>query len=317
MEYYQAFQNRTGQTVAVLNQYLPTLKLSGVDAADLLAQADALNALAQSRDNALAAYDAANNAENQGFLAIQGLTLALPQAAESELDDTVPDESALNDLLAPAYAIVPRTTELALERGKKIVSAVTRINVFLLAAAPPRDPVTAGGKTVADLITAMNSQPALEQAVEDRAVDVTAARTALRTAAAIVDRLNKRFYGKLQAEARTDAALATALAGITTESANLPGTLGIRHLLQGGVNGLQLLIAYDNGSYTSGATNTLEWLVVGVDQDFTHHTPADPSGNALGPFTIGQVVKLRTRVTNSNGTTTGSIRTLTILNPAP
>jgi hypothetical protein len=29
------------------------------------------------------------------------------------------------------------------------------------------------------------------------------------------------------------------------------------------------------------------------------------------------VVKLLTRVTNANGTTTGSIRTLTILNPAP
>jgi len=43
----------------------------------------------------------------------------------------------------------------------------------------------------------------------------------------------------------------------------------------------------------------------------------DPSGNALGPFTAGQVVKLRTRVTNSNGTATGSIRTLAILNPAP
>ncbi|NBQ70054.1 MAG: hypothetical protein EBU46_14995 [Nitrosomonadaceae bacterium] len=59
------------------------------------------------------------------------------------------------------------------------------------------------------------------------------------------------------------------------------------------------------------------WKVEGVDQDFTHHNPVDPSGNALGPFTIGQVIKLRTRVTNSNGTTTGSIRTLTMLNPAP
>jgi hypothetical protein len=51
--------------------------------------------------------------------------------------------------------------------------------------------------------------------------------------------------------------------------------------------------------------------------DFTHTAPADPSGNALGPFTVGQVIKLRTRVTNSNGTTTGSVRTLTVLNPAP
>lgn len=317
MEYYQAIQNRTGQTVAVITQYVPTLKVGATDAAALLALADGLNPLAQTRDNALTDYDAAVNAENQGFLSIQGMTLSLPQAAEGELDDTVITEAALIDLLDPAYAIVPRTTELALGRGKKVVSAITKINAFLLATVPPRAAITAGGKGVADLTTAMNAQPALEQTVEDRAVDVTDARTALRTAATTVDRLNKRFYAKLEAEARTNPALAEALAGITTGGENLPGTLGILAILQGGVNGLQLLVSYENGTFTTGATSTVEWMVEGVDTDFTHTAAVDPSGNALGPFTIGQVVKLRTRVTNSNGTTTGSIRTLTILNPAP
>ena len=316
MEYYQAIQNRTGQTVAVIDQYLPTLKAGGVDSAALLAQADALNPLAQTRDNALTDSDSATNAENQGFLTIRGLDLSLPQAAEGELDDTVPAESALIDLLAPAFAIVPRTTEFAMERGHKVVSAVTKINTFLVAAVPPRDAITSGGKAVGNLVTEMNAQPAKEQTVEDRAVDVTSARTDLRVATTAVDRLNKRYYDKLSAEARTNAALAEALANITTTSGNLPGTLGIRTLLQGGVNGLQLLISYENGTYTSGATSTVEWMVEGVDTDFTHTAPADPSGNALGPFTIGQVVKLRTRVTNANGTTTGSVRTLTILNPA-
>lgn len=316
MEYYQAIQNRTGQTVAVINQYLPTLKVGAVDAAGLLALADALNGKAQTRDDALADLDAAVNTENQGFLTIQRLTLSLPQAAEGELDDTVPAESALIDLLAPAFAIVPRTTELALERGHKVVSAVTKINTFLVPAVPPRDAITSGGKTVGNLVSEMNAQPAKEQTVEDRAVDVTSARTDLRVATTAVDRLNKRYYDKLSAEARTNPALAEALANITTTSGNLPGTLGIRTLLQGGVNGLQLLTSYENGTYTSGATSTVEWMVEGVDTDFTHTAPADPSGNALGPFTIGQVVKLRTRVTNANGTTTGSVRTLTVLNPA-
>jgi hypothetical protein len=56
-------------------------------------------------------------------------------------------------------------------------------------------------------------------------------------------------------------------------------------------------------------------MVVGTDADFTNTTAADPSGNALGPFAAGTTVKLRTRVTNSNGTTTGSVRTLTIQAP--
>ncbi len=40
------------------------------------------------------------------------------------------------------------------------------------------------------------------------------------------------------------------------------------------------------------------------------------SGNAPGLFVAGQVVKLRTRTKNANGTTTGSVRTLTILEPS-
>ena len=127
--------------------------------------------------------------------------------------------------------------------------------------------------------------------------------------------LNKRFYAKLEAEARTNPTLADALGQITTTTVNLPGTLGIRHVLQGGVNGLQLLVTYDNGSYDTHATSVIEWQVVGVDADFTHTHPADPSGNALGPFPGGQTVKLRTRVTNGNGTTTGSVRTLTLVTP--
>jgi hypothetical protein len=53
-------------------------------------------------------------------------------------------------------------------------------------------------------------------------------------------------------------------------------------------------------------------VAVGVDADFTHNLVVDPSGNALGPFTVGQTVILRTRVTNTNGTTTGAVGTLTI-----
>ena len=315
MEFYQDIQNRAGQTVAILNQYLPTLKVGTVDSTGLLALSQALEGLAQTRDNELASYDAANNAENQGFLTLQALSLALPQAAESELDDTVPAESALIDLLASVYAVVPRTTELALERSHKLVSVLNKINTYLTTATPARPAITTGGKGVTDLIATMAAQPGLEQTLEDHAVEVTTARTTLRVAATTVDRLNKRFYGKLQAEARTNATLATALSGITTTSGNLPGTLGIRQVLQGGLNGLQLLVSYDNGTFDSTATNTLEWLLEGVDTGFTHTEAAQASSNALGPFPAGQVVKLRTRVTNGNGTTTGSVRKLTILNP--
>jgi hypothetical protein len=315
MEYYQVYQNRAVQTAAVLNKFIPTLKVNGVDAAGLLAQSNALDGLAQKRDDALTTSDAAVNAESLGQNAIHDLVLSLPHVAEGELDDNVPAESALMDLLAPVYAIVPRTTELALERGMKLKSALDKINAYLAAEIPARPPVTSGGKGETDLVALMTAQPALEQAIEDTAAAVSSARTTLRTAATNVDRLNKRFYAKLQSEARTNPALADALAQIDTESMNLPGTLGINNIVQGGTDQLHLLVSYDNASYDGMATNTIEWQVVGTDNDFTNSAAVDPSGNTLGPFAVGKTVNIRTRVTNGNGTTTGSTRTLTMQPP--
>lgn len=315
MEYFQAFQTRATQTVAVVNEHIPTLTVGGFTITDLSNQSTALDSLAQARDNALADYDQANNAENQGFLLISGLTLSLPQAAEGDLDDGIEAESPLLDLLSPAYAIKPRTTVSALERAKKVVAALTKINGYLAALTTPRAPITSGGKGIADLIAAMAAQPAKEQTVEDRASDVSTARSTLRNAAVAVDRLNKRFYSRLQSESRSNSALADALGQIVTDSANQPGTLGIRSLLQGGTDNLHILLSYDNGSYDGTATSTVEWQIVGTDNDFTHSVAVDPSGNALGPFIVGQTVKLRTRVSNANGTTTGSVRTLAIVAP--
>jgi len=315
MEFYQQIQNRTGQTVAVINQVMPSITVGTTSSAGLLAQSIGLDGLAQTRNNALTDYDQANNIEYQGFLAIRALTLSLPQSAVGELDKTIVAEKALLDLLVPVRAIDPRTTELAMERGKKLVSVLTKMNAYLAGLPPTRLPITSGGKGLTELTAMLAAQPALEQAVEDRAADVTEARTALRTAATLLDRLNKRFYSKLKAEARTNATLATALGQITTESANLPGTLGITSVLQGGTDNLHILLTYAKDTYDATATSIVEWMVTGTDPDFTHSVAVEPDGNEIGPFARGDVVKLRSRVTNANGSTTGSIRTLTLTAP--
>ena len=317
MEYYQATQNRAAETAAVINRNLPGLSVGGQTAAALSSTSSVLDTMAQTRDDALAAFDEANNFENLGFLTLQSLTLALPQAAAGELNDEVPVESGLLDLLDPVYAITPRTTGFAMERGKKLVSALTLINSYLTGVVPARASITSGGRGLAQLTAALGSLPGRGQTEENRAADARAARTTLHVAATGLDRLNKRFYSRLQSEARTNPTLAEALSQITTDSANLPGTLAVKSLLQGGSGGLHLLLSYENGSYDSSATNTVEWMVTGMDTDFTHQVAADPSGNTLGPFVAGSTVKLRTRVTNANGTTTGSIRTLVIATVGP
>ena len=55
--------------------------------------------------------------------------------------------------------------------------------------------------------------------------------------------------------------------------------------------------------------------LVDTDPDLTHSAPVAPSGNTLGPFAVGMVARIRTRVSNANGTTTGSVRTLAMPPP--
>ena len=53
MEYHQAIQNRAAETAAVITKHLPALAVGGVTSAGLLAASSGLDALAQTRDDAL------------------------------------------------------------------------------------------------------------------------------------------------------------------------------------------------------------------------------------------------------------------------
>lgn len=147
MEYYQAIQNRAAQTAAVVNQYFPTMSIGGITFSTVARTgARARRAGAEHVIMRWPPFDTANNAENRNFLAIRSLILALPKMAQGDLDDGIDSESALLDLLSPAFAIDPRNSELALKRGKKLISALTRINEHLSAQTPPRPPISSGGK---------------------------------------------------------------------------------------------------------------------------------------------------------------------------
>ena len=53
----------------------------------------------------------------------------------------------------------------------------------------------------------------------------------------------------------------------------------------------------------------------GYDVSFNHSAAYDPRGNAIGPFTVGQAIRVRTTVTNTHGTRTGGVRQLTLIAP--
>lgn len=107
-----------------------------------------------------------------------------------------------------------------------------------------------------------------------------------------------------------------ALAGIPTEpSTPAPEVIEIDTVTQGGDEGVQVLVAYVPGGGQHATTKKVKWKVDGVDTDFVNEAPLDASGNALGPFMVGQVVHILTEVKNSAGTRTTAPRTITIEEP--
>ena len=312
MEFYQSIQNRTNQTAAVIRSFATELSVGGLDAGALEAQGSALDTLAAQRNDAQADYDSANNAERLGFLTLQTLVLGLPKAVESELDDHTDAESMLLDLLSGVYAIKPRSTESVVARGMKLASVLPRVNAYLAAQDPPRPEVTFGAQGLAELNVALTAQVVLERGLLDRQTRLDQARAALREGAVALDRVNKRVYARLKSEARMDPALANELGRIDTGAPNLPATLSIKSVLQGGAENLQVLVGYDPNKVDAKAESTLEWQLDGVAGDFANSVAVDPSGNTLGPFAVGDVVQLRTRVRNSQGSSTCAPRTLRI-----
>ena len=75
------------------------------------------------------------------------------------------------------------------------------------------------------------------------------------------------------------------------------------------------MLAYIPGGGAHATIKVIKWQVIGADLDFAHSAPLDASGNALGPFAVGQMVKIITEVSNSAGTRTTAPRTITIETP--
>jgi hypothetical protein len=153
-------------------------------------------------------------------------------------------------------------------------------------------------------------------AFEDKEELLNTARENLRAHDRTCDRLNKRFYSVVKQGHDPGDPVAQALGGIPTEpGTSAPETIEIDTITQGGAGGLQALVKYIAGGGDHATTKSVQWQVVGTDADFTNTSPLDPSGNALGPFEVGQVVKIRTLVSNSVATRTTAPRTITLAEP--
>lgn len=76
----------------------------------------------------------------------------------------------------------------------------------------------------------------------------------------------------------------------------------------------RVALTYTPGGGAHGTTLMVQWKVPGVDADFAHDTTVHPAGQTLVTgLAAGVTVEVRTRVTNSTGTTFSTVRTVTLV----
>ena len=76
----------------------------------------------------------------------------------------------------------------------------------------------------------------------------------------------------------------------------------------------RVALTYTPGGGAHGTTLMVQWKVPGVDADFAHDTTVHPAGQTIVTgLAAGVTVEMRTRVTNSTGTTFSTVKTVTLV----
>ena len=316
MEYWEITKQRAQDTLPVWTQHLPALKIGTLGSTDLAALIAGFEPLVQARTDAQDTFDAAFRAAQDALARMKVLGTKVPAIIEGQLDEN----TALMKDLDDVYATTPRAEGSILKRLRDLLPVWARANTALAALTPAQPPITrsVGGMvyTVALARTLLDGYTDLINTQSDRQGRLNGARAALRSHDRAADQLCKKWYKVVKGTADPGTDLADALSGITTEPGTpAPDTVEISTIQQGGETGLQVLVAYVPGGGDHATTQLIQWQVVGVDAAFTHSAPLDPSGNALGPFAQGQVVKIITEVSNSSATRTTAPRTITLGEP--
>ena len=316
MEYWEITKARSQETLPVWIQHLPALKIGVQGTAELTTLIDGFEPLVQARTAAQDVYDACFRAIQNALLRMKSLGTKVPALIEGQLDENAGIMKDVDDL----YATNPRTEGTILKRLRELLPVWERANAALAALTPAQPPITrAIGGTVYTAAAAkalLDGYTNLVKDLKDTEEALDTARAALRAHDRAADQLNKRWYKVAKATADPGSDLMEALSGITTEPGTpAPESIEINTIIQGGEGGLQVLTTYLPGGGAHATTKLIKWQIVGVDPGFDHSAPLDPSGNALGPFTVGQTLKIITETSNSTSTRTTAPRTIVIAEP--
>ena len=217
-------------------------------------------------------------------------------AIAGRLDSEVADEDPLQRDVDQIRA-APNSRAAIDERTLKTIACWLKVNAARAAAVPALPAVLVRSTASTVFQTRWMDLQDKRQVRENAAVDWRGASSILRAADRQLDRLNKAWYQAWSSEFPPGTAEGDALAGVDTESgAAAPQVLEIAAIVQ---QGLSLKVTYVPGSGAHATVLNLEYLVEGVNSDFQPITADTAAGNTIGPFTQGQIVRVRTDVGNS------------------
>ncbi len=316
MEYWEITLERAQATLPVWLQYVPALKIGTQGTAELQALIAGFEPLVQARTAAQDASDAAFRDVQADLLKMKVLGTKVPKLIEGHLEENERLMKDVDDL----YRVNSRTESTILKRARELIPVWERANTAMAALTPPQPAIVravqGAAHTVAMLKALVDAYTARIGTFENKEELLNAARENLRAHDRSCDRLNKRWYSVVKQSHDPGEPVSQALTGIPTEpGTSAPETIEIDTVSQGGEGGLQVLVKYIPGGGDHATTKSVQWQVVGTDVDFANTAPLDASGNALGPFEVGKVVKIRTLVANSVATRTTAPRTITIAEP--
>ena len=293
-------------------QHISTFKVGGKTATDLDKFVEGFEPAAQARTAAQDDFDAAVRAAQESLLKMKILGTRVPQIIDAQLADNAAIQKDLQDV----FRYAPRHASGILGRLRALIPVSERANTALGVNGPVTRPIQGVPQTAALAKGLLDGYTALLKTMADEEADLDTARGALRLLDRQTLQLCQAFYQAVKnthdpGEPVYDALSSIPIPGDTP----LPETIDIDEVVQGGEGGLQVLVSYEAGGGEHATTREVEYMVEGVDADFGHAAPLDASGNTLGPFTVAQVVKVRTKVSNSSGSRTSAVRTITIAEP--
>ena len=299
-EYWEITHNRATATVAVWNMQAAFV-LKSLNLTQHTTNCTGLPPLASARAQTELATNAARAVRDDALRLLHTANARVPVLLEAMVDDN----DDLHDELDLVFAVsISRGVDTTLRRARLLAGVWGKYNVFNLAAPlslkwkpDPNGPEATILQS--DFATTLSGMETQLSAVATTERNEATAKSALRALERKVDRGNKRFYQVWTATYPAGTPEGDAARSTIPTEAGVPQAQILEIATLTPLPGDMLEVAFDPNTGTHATTRELLRQLPG-DLDFGTTTPITLPSMQIGPFPPGTLVKLRTRVANSN-----------------